>query len=234
MLRYDPGDSFGHRLDPRTKLGFQLGFTAAAFAYTTVTGLLVLTGVVGVALLSCRLAPRQAFGEFTGVLPFLAAGPLLEALTFGRSWVVPADAVSPALASYRTLLILGLAAAYVKTTPVRESEAAVAWAIPGRVGRFFGVGVALVFRFLPVLQGDLRRARQAMHARLGDTRPVHERVRLVATGGLRRAFGRADRLALALRARCFSWNATLPPLELGPVDYPVLVGAVGLVLVAIA
>jgi biotin transport system permease protein len=44
--------------------------------------------------------------------------------------------------------------------------------------------------------------------------------------GLRRVFFRSDRLALALRARCFSWNPTLPPLAFSRLDYPALVGSV--------
>ncbi|MFB6233251.1 MAG: energy-coupling factor transporter transmembrane protein EcfT, partial [Haloarculaceae archaeon] len=32
----------------------------------------------------------------------------------------------------------------------------------------------------------------------------------------------ADRLAVALRARCFAYNPTLPPLSFSRIDYPVL------------
>jgi biotin transport system permease protein len=53
-------------------------------------------------------------------------------------------------------------------------------------------------------------------------------MRIVATAGLRRAFGRSDTLALALQARCLAWNPTLPPLELTARDLPVLALALGL------
>jgi biotin transport system permease protein len=53
-------------------------------------------------------------------------------------------------------------------------------------------------------------------------------MRLVATAGLRRAFSRADRLSLALRARCLSWNPTLPALRFRAVDAPVLLLAAAL------
>lgn len=218
MLRYEPGETLGHTLDPRAKLVFQSGFAVAAFAHTTPRGLAVLTGVVAFVLLACRLAPQTVVDEFGAVVPFLLAGPVIEALTLGSPWIVPGDAVAPTLAAYRTLLLLALATAYVRTTPVRESEAAVAWFVPGRVGRYLGVGTALVFRFLPVLQADVDRIRDAMRARLGTERPVRDRVRLVALGSLQRAFRRADRLSLALRARCFAWNPTPPSLAFGPCD----------------
>jgi biotin transport system permease protein len=69
-----------------------------------------------------------------------------------------------------------------------------------------------------VFHADLARAREAMRARLGDELPVRERMRLVAVSGLNRVFDRSDRLALAMRARCLSWNATLPRLRYGRLD----------------
>jgi biotin transport system permease protein len=83
------------------------------------------------------------------------------------------------------------------------------------------------------MRHDLATIRSAMAARLGDQRPLSDRIRLVGVTGLGRVFLRADRLALALRARCFSWNPTLPPLSFGRVDYPALVVAVLLALTAL-
>jgi biotin transport system permease protein len=105
--------------------------------------------------------------------------------------------------------------------------------VPGRAGQFLGVGVGLVFRFLPVIQEDLSRIRDAQAARLGTNRSVRDRMRLVATTGINRALGRADRLALALRARCFAWNPTLPPLSFTRLDLPALALAAGLCLAVV-
>ncbi|MDL0125389.1 energy-coupling factor transporter transmembrane protein EcfT, partial [Halobacterium salinarum] len=38
-LAYRPGGGVLHRLDPRAKLALQAGFAAAAFAHTTILGL---------------------------------------------------------------------------------------------------------------------------------------------------------------------------------------------------
>lgn len=229
MLRYEPGTTLVHGLDPRTKLAFQFAFTAAAFAHTTPRGLTALTGVAAVALLAARLPPQAVVVDLRFALPFLLAAPLLQGFVLGPPWFSLAQARFPALASYRVLLVLLVSAAYVNTTPSRESRAAVQWLVPGRVGQFLGVGVGLVFRFLPVLRRDATRAREAMRARLGGERPLTERMRIVATAGLRRAFDRSDTLALALQARCFAWNPTLPRLALGRSDVPVLAACVGLV-----
>jgi biotin transport system permease protein len=58
-------------------------------------------------------------------------------------------------------------------------------------------------------------------------------MRLVAVGGFDRAFARADRFALALRARCFAWNPTLPELRFGPADYATLAAAAALAATAL-
>jgi biotin transport system permease protein len=223
MLAYEPGDSIAHRLDPRAKLAVQIGFALAAFAHTTPRGLTVLTALAGVVLAAAALSPLVAVWEVRYALPFLLAGPAFAALTLGPPWVEPAEAVAPALSSYRVVLVLAVSTAYVRTTPVRDSRAAIQRTIPGKFGRLLGVGVALVFRFLPVLLADLSRARAAMQARLGTERSLTDRMEIVATAGIRRAFTRADRLGLALRARCFAWNPTLPALRFSRVDLPALV-----------
>jgi biotin transport system permease protein len=123
--------------------------------------------------------------------------------------------------------------AYIRTTPVRQSRAAIQHLLPGRVGVLLGAGVGLVLRFLPLMRHDLATIRSAMAARLGDQRSLFDRVRLVGVTGLGRVFLRADRLSLALRARCFSWNPTLPPLSFARRDYPVLALSVLLALTAL-
>jgi biotin transport system permease protein len=233
MLVYEPGDTVAHRLDPRTKLFVQVGFAAVAFAHTTPRGLAVLSVLAAGILGAAAVSPLAAAREYRFAAPFLLGAPLVEALRLGPPWFEPSAAVFPALASYRVVLVLAVSAAYVRTTPVRQSRAAIQWLVPGRAGQFLGVGVGLVFRFLPVIQEDLSRIRDAQAARLGSDRSVRDRMRLVATTGINRALGRADRLALALRARCLAWNPTLPPLSFARLDLPALALAAGLCLAVV-
>lgn len=227
-MSYEPGDSLAHRLDPRAKLAVQVGFALAAFAHTTPRGLAILTGLAGVVLAAASASPIVALAEARYALPFLIAGPAIAALTVGPPWIALSQAVAPALASYRVLIVLVVSVAYVRTTRVRDSRAAVQSLVPGRPGRFLAVGVALVFRFLPVLLADLSRTRAAMRARLGSERGLVDRMTIVTSAGVRRAFGRADRLGVALRARCFAWNPTLPHLRFARRDFVALGSAAGL------
>ena len=229
MLTYEPDETLAHRLDPRSKLAFQVGFAIAAIARITPRALVVLTVVALLALAAARVPLRRALYAYRFALVALAAAPLVSALTLGRPWLDLEAAIVPALASYRVLLILLVSAAYVRSTAVRDSRAAIQRTIPGKAGQLLGVGVGLVFRFLPVLFADLRTIREASAARLGDQRGPIDRAARVGTLGLSRAFARADRLSLALQARCFSWNPTLPALSFSRLDVPVL--ALALVLV---
>jgi biotin transport system permease protein len=225
VLTYEPGRTVVHRLDPRSKLTFQVGFAATAFAHPTSSWLAGLTLLVLVVVILTRTPPFRTLWALRLPLFLLAVGALLQGVRPGPPWFSVAAARPPALAGYRVGLVLLVSAAYVRTTPIRETRAAIQRTIPGRPGQFLGVGVALVARFLPVLRADFERAREAMQARLGSRRRLDERMRIVAVGGLRRALGRADRLALALRARVFSWNPTLPPLSFRARDYALVVAA---------
>lgn len=228
MIGYAEDDTVVHRLDPRTKLFVQAALAVAAFAHTSPRGLVALSAVVvGVCWLSATPLARS-LRSYRAFLPFLVAGPLVEGATLGSPWFVPADAATPALASYRVLLLLLVSTAYLRTTRVRESRVAVQSLLPGRVGVVLGAGVGFVLRFLPLLRHDLATIRAAMDARLGSERSLRERIRLIGVTGLRRVFARADRFALALQARCFAWNPTLPRLDPTWRDGPAV--AVGVVL----
>ena len=232
-LAYIPDESVSHRLDPRSKLLVQVGFAAAAYAYTTPRGLAVLTVVAVGCLWSAGGGPRDMWG-YRFALPFLLLAPLVAGATLGDPWFRIDRAADTALASYRVLIVLVVAAAYVRSTPVRDSRAAIQHTIPGKPGQFLATGVALVFRFLPLLKHDLLATREAIHARAGSERPLSDRMRLVAVGGINRAFGRADRLGTALNARCFAWNPTLPRLAFGWVDTVALSAGIGLLVAALA
>ncbi len=233
MLTYEPDDTIAHRLDPRSKLAVQIGFATTALAHTSPQALGILTGVTALFLAAARVNPLETIYAYRYALVFLSSAPLVAALTLGPPWFDISDGLTSAQASYRVLLILLVSAAYIRSTPVRDSRAAIQRTIPGKPGQILGIGVGLVFRFLPVLQADLRTIREAVAARLGTERNALERIVTVATLGLTRTFERADRLSVALQARCFAWNPTLPALSFSRLDAPALALAVVLALSAV-
>jgi ABC-type cobalt transport system, permease component CbiQ and related transporters len=220
VIQYNPDTTIVHRLDPRTKLCIQAVVAAFAFAYTTPRGLIVFSIFAIICVIMSNLSFRRAIRAAQPALPFLIAAPIVTAIDIS-SWppeIVPTAAIGASLASYRVLLIFVIAAVYLHTTPIRQSQAAIQWFIPGRIGRLLALGVSVVFRTLPLMRADIRHIRSAASARLIENRTRRERVRIIATAGLRRTFKRTDQLTLALQARCLTWNPTLPRLVFDRVD----------------
>ena len=230
MLTYRPGATLAHRLDARSKLLFQVGFAIAAFARPTPTRLGALAVVAGLTLFSGRLSPIAVVRSYWFVFLVLLLSPVSAVVSVSQPFIEFGRATESLLAISRVILVLFVGAVYVRTTPVRESRAVIQRHVPGRLGQALGVGVALTFRFLPVLRRDLRSVRDAIRARGGESRSVVDRAQRIAIVGLARALDRADRLSVALRARCFAWNPTLPALAFQRRDYPVLALGVALAL----
>ena len=221
MLTYRDGDTLAHRLDPRSKLAVQVGFAVAAFATAAPLWLATLAVVPVASLAAARLSPLSVIRSYRMLLVILALGPLLAMVTLSSPWIVPERAVPSLLSVSRVALLLFVTSAYVVSTPARDSRAAVQRLVPGKPGQLLGVGVGLTVRFLPLVRRDVAQIRTAIRARGGAERSLVDRARRVALVGTRRAFARADHLSLALRARCFAWNPTLPRLRYRRRDYPV-------------
>ncbi|ERH06590.1 MAG: ABC-type cobalt transport system, permease component CbiQ related transporter [Halonotius sp. J07HN4] len=233
MLTYTPGSTLVHRLDPRTKLAFQFAFAFVVFTALTAPQLLGLF-VVGLGCLRlASVSVRAVLRAYWAVILLLILGPVLAAVTLGPPWLQ----LDPAIVSLRSVArivpILFVSVAYIHTTPIRETRAAIQRTIPGRPGQLLGVGIALTFRYVPVLRADLRTVRDAIRARNGDTRSFWERSQRLTVLLVVRALCRSDQLAVALQARCFAWNPTLPRLQFSRLDLPVWLLSVGFVAVAV-
>jgi len=234
MLTYEPGTTVAHRLDPRSKIGFQVGFAIAAFTVPSLAGLAGVY-IVGLGcLLAARLSPLRALRAYWVVLVVLSLGPLLGGLTLGPPWFRVDGALRSLRGVARIVPLLFVSAAFVHSTPVRETRAAIQHTVPGKPGQLLGIGVALTFRFVPVVKGDVARIREAISARGGDERSLRDRASRIASLSLARSLQRADRLSVALRARCLAYNPTLPALSLSGLDYVVLALSAGLALVPLA
>lgn len=218
MFSYEPADTVIHRMDPRGKLVFQLAFAIAAYARTDVPSLLVLTaGVAGVFYLA-RLSPIALIYRLRYILGLLSLPPFIAVIQLGHPWIDLADGVEPMITGFRVLLILLVGIVYVRTTPIRASQAGIAWFVPGKAGRFLGIGTGLVARLLPQLLADITRIRTSMQLRHATERSVPERIQLLAIVSIESAFRRANRMDEALRVRCLSWNPTQYPLAVTRLD----------------
>lgn len=230
MFRFSPTQTPFHRLDPRSKLFLQAGFAAVSLAVASPAGTAAQVGLAAVVLRVAGLSLLDFLRAVRGIVLLLVCATVVGAVQLGPPWIDPTGAREPGLAGLRVLALLAVALVYVRSTPIRSSQAAVRWAVPGRLGRAAALGVGLVFRLVPVLRAELESTRAAVRARGGTARPVSRRMQLVGVVGLARALDRTDRLTHALLARCLSWQPTAPPLAPTRADVPAI--AAGLVLFA--
>ncbi|WP_336328216.1 energy-coupling factor transporter transmembrane component T family protein [Halovenus sp. HT40] len=231
MLTYSPGNSPIHRLDPRSKLFFQFGFAIAVFVSPSLPRLLALFGFGAVVVRIAGLPVSRALWSYRVVLVVLAIAPLIAGFTLGPPWFRVDRALDSVLSVARVVPILFVSAAYIRATPVRQTRAAIQQTIPSRAGQLVGTGVALTIRYVPVLRADVQEVRDALAARGGDRQPVHKRAGQIVALSIQRAFDRSDQLAVALEARCFAWNPTLPRLAFSRTDY-LVVGIGGLLAIS--
>jgi energy-coupling factor transporter transmembrane protein EcfT len=127
------------------------------------------------------------------------------------------------LICWRLVIIALSGFLFVFTTPSSAIKAAVEWflrpaaCIPGkRIATMMG----LIARFIPVILNQAKETAEAQRARCVEYRrnPLYRLVRL-GVPLIRRTFEQADRLIVAMEARCYSENRTDPALSATRIDW---------------
>jgi energy-coupling factor transporter transmembrane protein EcfT len=133
-----------------------------------------------------------------------------------------AGLIAGGLVSWRLLGIILVAALVMASTPVECLAAAVCWflkPVPIVNAQRVGMQLALVIRFIPLILHQADVSRDAQNARcLGHLRHPVRRLRLMVIPLMRRIFLTADRMALAMAARCYTEPRTQPPMAMGRGD----------------
>lgn len=212
------GDTFAHRLDPRTKLTFVVLFFVAAFVAQGPM-LAAVAAVAVAALASARMGVRQAFAmlrPFVWLLLFVAVFDVLftrsGAVLFAAgpvsvTWGGVAFAVESVLRF--CCMLLGTSALMYTTSPTALTDGFSLLLRPlARLGlRVDDAALALgmTLRFIPVVSDEFARVKEAQQARLADFGGGAVR-RLKAYGSVfmplfSGALRRADTLALAIQNR---------------------------------
>ncbi len=212
-----PGRSAVHRLDPRLKLALAVLATAAAAAAGP-AGLLALLALAAAAHGVAGLAPGR--GTVRALLPLAALIVASRGLTVpgGSRWLLFSLAGLRLGVVYALrLLVMALAGSlFVSSTTATALRAAVAWILrplPRGRGARAAMMAGLTLASLPLLARELEQIRLARVARLADRHPsLRERILSFARPLLRKTLLRADTLAAAMEARC--WSETAAPARL--------------------
>ena len=227
-IGYTPKDSFIHRLDPRTKqvMLLLLGGLGAGAGVTFLGLLSVCLAICGHA---AGLTVRRVVREIRYFLFLLAFVFLARCISFSFSWppVVRVDAVmDAALVCWRLLVFVGMGLLLVATTRIAHIRAALVWfldPVPGIDARKAATMVGLLVRFLPLILFQTAEMADAQRARgIERCHNPYRRLRWFAIPLFRRIFLGADELTVALEARCYNDNRTLPELVFTRLDHVAL------------
>ena len=229
-IGFRSGTSLLHRLDVRFKLLFLI-----LISFMSLSGDLLRLGLLScllmVLIVHCRL-PLMSFlrgMQFFFMLLLLIMGarmittpgdPIIEIKFFS---ITRQGTLSGVLICWRLTIIVLLGLAFVFSTRSFEIKAAVEWLlkpfafVPAkRIATMMG----LTTRFIPVILDQANETAEAQRARCVENRknPVYRLIRL-GIPLIRRTFQRADQLAVAMEARCFTEDRTDPDLCATRIDW---------------
>lgn len=239
ILGYQPGTSLLHELDARVKL---LALAAISISSLSAGGvLLVLACMVtaaGIHLARCPLLACIVAMKWYMVLLFCvivartlttAGDPLFPAgVSFATSLIetLPMSwqgLMAGVLLALRLLLVALLGLLLTLTTRPSHLRAAVEWflaPVPLIPHRQVATMVGLLVRFIPVILNQAAEVGEALRSRSVDNRAnPWRRMTALAMPLLRRTFVTADRLAMAMEARCYGNERTAHSFRLTHRDW---------------
>jgi len=243
-LGFRPGSSVLHRLDVRFKIVFVILISLASLK-AQVPGLFMLTSVLMLGLIHSGLHLKSALKSLRYVFFFLLFVFMARSLSVPGSPVIEFKFVSVtregifdgALICWRWVVVIMTGISLIFTTRPSEIRAAVAWAlnpVPLIPGKRIATMMSLIVRFVPVIFEQAGETLAAQRARCVDNRknPLY-RLKMFGIPLMRRIFERADKLSLAMEARCYSENRTSPKLSSDVWDWLALSGVVGLCFITV-
>ena len=224
------GTSLPHRLDVRFKLFFLILISLISLSGDFLRlGIFtcLLTGLVIHARLPLK-SGLKGFRFFLFLLLLVLVARMLttpgDALIVIKSYAVTRQGIlSGVLICWRLTIIVLLGFVFVFTTRSSEIKAAVEWVLKPVAfipGKRIATMMSLTTRFVPVILNQANETAEAQRARGVENRknPVYRLIRL-GIPLIRRTFERADKLAVAMEARCYTENRTDPELSATRTDW---------------
>jgi len=227
---FRPGKSLPHRLDVRFKLFFLILISLISLSGDFLR-LGIFTCLLTALVIHSGLPLRSGL---KGLRVFLL---LLLLVLMARMMTTPGDTLfeiksyavtrqgilSGILICWRLTLIVLLGLVFVFTTRSLEIKAAVEWVLKPLSfipGKRIATMLSLTTRFVPVILNQANETAEAQRARCVENRknPVYRLIRL-GIPLIRRTFERADKLAVAMEARCYNEKRTDPELSATRTDW---------------
>jgi len=235
---YRPGTSLLHCMDVRAKLVLVVLVGLASLNMHPVS-LLVVTGILGGLFRASKrsvvslLSSLRYYGVLLGFV-LLARGVNLSLdppWGWGTVTVDPHGLREGALVCWRLGIVVLAGALFVSTTRSSQMKAAVQWVlapVPLVPEKRLSFMIALTLRSFPLIFLQAKETAAAQRARGIENRknPLY-RMKTLAVPLLRRTLQDAEKLAVAMEARCYQEDRTDPVLSATRADWRALAAGVG-------
>ena len=227
---FQPATSVLHKLDVRFKILFLIliSFSSLGGGFF---GLGLLSALLAVLIVHCRPPLKSGFKELRFFLILLLLILTARMLTTPGAVLIQIKAIvitrqgmlSGLLVCWRLFIIAMSGFLFIFSTPSGQIKAAVEWFLKpfGFIpAKQIATMMGLIVRFIPVILNQAKETAEAQRARCVENRknPVYRLIRL-GIPLIRRTFERADKLAVAMEARCYSENRTDPELSATRTDW---------------
>jgi len=252
---YYPGNSTIHKLDPRTKIIFGLGFIISLFLINNYLMLLWITGVYSILVFLSGLSIRYIFKGlkpifiiiFFTFLIHLFFTPGDEVAYLGPISITKEGLDRGIFMAFRLILLIGISVLLTATTsPLRLTDGLQSLLSPLKRVRVptseLALMVSIALRFIPTFISETERIIKAQSSRgvdfySGSLKERLENLVPILVPLFISSFKRAEDLAVAMEARCYrgeEGRTRLHPLKYTAVDllaFGVLIIFIGVVIV---
>jgi len=222
-----------HVLDARIKLACLLVLSTASLAAGPL-GMALATALAAIGLCRTRTSPRQVIRELRYFLFLMFCVWVARAVTTPGDPLLPwspvalsrQGALEGAMLCWRWLLIVFLGMILCTCTRSSEIRSAVEWflrPVPWISAHKVGTMIGLLMRFIPVILTQARENADAQRARaVGNRKNPIYRMHRLGMPLLRRTFLMADRLVMAMEARCYGDGRTPHAWHMGLAEWKAL------------
>ena len=239
LFEYRAGKSLLHHLDPRAKLALICLFSMTAAAAGWI-GSLAITGLLWAGLRQVKIPAFSLLRAFRFFILFLGLIVITQGLMEPGIPLVRIAGISVSarglfqggLTALRFFNMMVLGLVFATTTRPSALNAALQWAarpIPFIPEKRIGTIFSLALTFLPMILCQAGESIDAFKARNGNRKknPVR-RTAILATALVNRVLDRADAIAMAMEARCYSHNRTTAPFHPCGLEKRVLLAGIGI------
>lgn len=242
ILSYQYGDSVLHKTDVRFKIACLIMISLTTIS-ANAWALSMLTLVLVVIFIHVGLSLTSTFKTLRYVLVFLMfifiarifSSPGTPVFEFSNISVTREGIYDGVVVCWRLFDVIVVGLLFVSTTRSLEIKSAVEWfldPVPFIPAKRVATMMSLLMRFMPVILEQAKETADAQRARGVENRknPVY-RMSKLGIPLMRRTFERADKLVLAMEARCYSEERVDPKLASDRKDWITLAFVIGLCVV---